>query len=108
MPIQFLNQLRMNYPQFAQRGSNGGYSQQDAEEFYNVISQSIGSALSSVGGDIRSLIGVELDETLTCDESHQEPVIQRTERVNKLVCNIQVASITTLVSSSNCLRLRVE
>ena len=93
MPIQFLNQLRMNYPQFAQRGSNGGFSQQDAEEFYNVIAQSIGAALGSVGGDIRSLIGIELDETLTCSESDQEPVTQRTERVNKLVCNIQVQLI---------------
>ena len=90
MPFQFLNQLRMNYPQFAQRGSNGSFSQQDAEEFYNVICQSITVSLGSVGGDTGNLIGIELEETLTCNESDQEPLIQRTEKVNKLICNIQV------------------
>lgn len=93
MPAQFLNQLRVNYPQFAQRSGNGGFSQQDAEEFYNVVTQSLGSALGTVGVDIKNLLGMDLEEVLTCSECEQEESVKRIEKVNKLVCNIQVLLI---------------
>ena len=37
MPFRFLSQLREKYPQFAQQGRTGAYSQQDAEECWSQL-----------------------------------------------------------------------
>ena len=81
--------LRNQFPVFAQTGSNGGFMQQDAEEFYNTLVQSVANGLSSVNKDIKSYIGIELEEELTCAEAAEEPSTKRTENVYKLTCNIQ-------------------
>lgn len=67
--------------------------QQDAEEFYNTLTQMLNGGLESLGSDgvaaKDSLLNVKLEETLTCTESDMEPSVVRTETVNRLVCNIQ-------------------
>lgn len=81
--------LRSQFPTFAQQGSNGGFMQQDAEEFYNTMVQSVASGLASVNKNINSFIGIEMEEELTCAETTAETPTKRTENVFKLTCNIQ-------------------
>lgn len=45
MPLQFLLQLRQQYPQFAQQGNTGAYMQQDAEECWTNLLYSLKEAL---------------------------------------------------------------
>jgi len=61
--------------------------QQDAEEFYNIVTQSISAATSP--SDASASLVLEMEETLTCAETDLEPQVVRREIVNKLVCNIQ-------------------
>lgn len=68
--------------------------QQDAEEFYNILLSEIINCLQLLPQDdptnrFESLLGLQVSETLTCEETDQEPVLLRTDYVNKLVCNIQ-------------------
>ncbi len=37
MPFRFLSQLRASFPQFAEQGRTGAYSQQDAEECWSQL-----------------------------------------------------------------------
>jgi hypothetical protein len=117
-PFAFIQLLRTQFPQFAQRVSSGGFMQQDAEEFYNVVAHAIGAGLEAAGEDARKYLTIgachlctvcirhsfrrfaysqllrylELEESLTCQETSDELPVVRSERVNKLVCNIQVGS----------------
>lgn len=88
-PQAFVMTLRSQFPTFAQQGSNGGFMQQDAEEFYNTMVQSVASGLASVNKNINSFIGIEMEEELTCAETTAETTTKRTENVYKLTCNIQ-------------------
>lgn len=63
--------------------------QQDAEEFYNTLVQSVAAGLSSVNQNINSFIGIEMEEELTCAETTAESSSKRTDHVFKLTCNIQ-------------------
>jgi ubiquitin carboxyl-terminal hydrolase 14 len=85
-PMQFVNLLRGNFPQFAQRSqSSGGFMQQDAEEFYNILAQSLTTSLSSKGERFNSYLGLEMEETLICQETDAEAAVVKGETVNKLV-----------------------
>eukprot|EP00607_Mallomonas_marina_P006421 CAMPEP_0182428190 /NCGR_PEP_ID=MMETSP1167-20130531/21376_1 /TAXON_ID=2988 /ORGANISM="Mallomonas Sp, Strain CCMP3275" /LENGTH=535 /DNA_ID=CAMNT_0024610931 /DNA_START=66 /DNA_END=1670 /DNA_ORIENTATION=+ len=88
-PMQFVQVLRSNYPQFAQQGPQGGFMQQDAEELYNIVTQSLAGALTDTETKFDTILGLEMEETLTCTESSLEPEVKRKDQVNKLVCNIQ-------------------
>ena len=90
-PSQFVTVLRQLFPQFAQTSPRGGgYMQQDAEEFYNTMVQSLSQGLQAVGGHAgKTCLTFELEETLSCAESDAESMSVRRESVNKLVCNIQ-------------------
>lgn len=70
--------------------------QQDAEEFYAAVSQCLSRGASSIGRDYSSILGIELEERLTCQETDLEPSITKIEAANKVVCNIQGASPLTL------------
>jgi ubiquitin carboxyl-terminal hydrolase 14 len=61
--------------------------QQDAEEFYNRITESIKEAIGR--DEFGSLLGIELEEQLTCAETDLEAPVTRHETVNKIVCTIQ-------------------
>lgn len=89
VPQSFVMTLRSQFPTFAQQGSNGGFMQQDAEEFYNTLVQSVAGGLASVNQNINSFIGIEMEEVLSCAETTAEPSTRRTDNVYKLTCNIQ-------------------
>jgi hypothetical protein len=69
--------------------------QQDAEEFFNVLNQSVVESLASltttVNPEYNRLLGITMEESQTCQETDLEPVVHKTERTNKVVCNIQKA-----------------
>jgi ubiquitin carboxyl-terminal hydrolase 14 len=125
-PAQFVMATKMTFPQFAQTGSHGQPMQQDAEEFYSNVLTVIGEEMSgpaairsafrekSVGDEelmgatnvIDALLGIKVEETLTCDELASaattrdedakageapavEPPVVRYDLQRKLVCNIQ-------------------
>lgn len=48
MPMQFLLQLRQQYPQFAQQNNTGMYMQQDAEECWTNLLYSLKEALQVI------------------------------------------------------------
>jgi ubiquitin carboxyl-terminal hydrolase 14 len=101
-PVMFVTQLRSQFPQFAQTSAqSGGYMQQDAEEFYNVLAMSISSALEASGADgVRardSLLNMQADETISCTECPEEPATTRRVNINRLVCNIQGGHGSTTV-----------
>jgi ubiquitin carboxyl-terminal hydrolase 14 len=120
---------KVTFPQFAQTGPHGQPMQQDAEEFYSNVLTVVGEEMSglmaiqsafkekSVGEDelmgatnvVDALLGIKVEETLTCDELPLAPVASSTDGVEgsagevsaveppvirydlqrKLVCNIQ-------------------
>jgi hypothetical protein len=96
--MQLVGNLRSSFPQFAQTGQNGAFMQQDAEEFLNILTQSIVESLasltSSVNPEFNRLLGINLEEQQICQETDLEPVINKTEKANKIVCNIQNAQLT--------------
>ncbi|KAF1348654.1 ubiquitin carboxyl-terminal hydrolase [Delphinella strobiligena] len=104
-PLVFLNALRQNYPQFAQKAKDGhGYAQQDAEEAWSSIIQTVrqklklGDATASSStpankrGDnwIDNYMAGTFDQTMTCDDAAatEEPV-KSEDIFFKLDCNIR-------------------
>jgi len=100
-PSQLVSTMRQQFPQFMQGVREGHPAQQDAEELFNAITQSMQVALSEPSilpaTHWDSMLGLEMEETLVCAESDAEAAIVKTEKVNKLVCNIQ----NSLLSGSN-------
>lgn len=104
-PLVFLNALRGSYPQFAQKSKDGhGYAQQDAEEAWSSILQTVrqklkaGQSSSSSStpanqrGDswIDNYMAGTFDQVMTCDEegANEEPVKSQ-DIFFKLDCNIR-------------------
>jgi len=146
-PSTFVLSTKMAFPQFAQTGPGGAPMQQDAEEFYSgLLTIAAGQTkgmdlmkgaftdtnrtlpLDHHGGGgwngadnlIDALFGIQMEETLTCDElqgagttsqdatpsdamdvdseAHKQPTLEppvtRQDLHRKLVCNIQGGSDT--------------
>ena len=94
-PYSFVHNLRTNYPQFAETTREGRYMQQDAEEFYNTLTAAVQREVDrSPNNPFSSLLGVEVEEQLTCTEADTEPSIVKRESVNKLVCNINGGAVS--------------
>lgn len=104
-PFVFWSALRQNYPQFAQKNkSNVGYAQQDAEEAWSSILQTIrqklktGDASSSSATPANQLgdswvdryMAGTFDQVMTCDEqgATEEPTTTK-DIFFKLDCNIR-------------------
>jgi ubiquitin carboxyl-terminal hydrolase 14 len=99
-PHLLVRATKVLFPQFAQTGPHGQPLQQDAEEFYSQVLQKIASELPGSTSDshdnvVDSLFGLDLEETLTCSESPDEPPVVSHDWHRKLVCNIQGGSDTT-------------
>lgn len=47
-PHQFVDILRSTFPQFAQQNNHGNYLQQDADEFFTILMDSVAKGLSTV------------------------------------------------------------
>lgn len=137
-PIGFLQVLRQVNPQFAEvdrsgkggmMGGAGGYAQQDAEECYQAIINTLrnvpgldasGSSVAAHGGTAaaQSSIGErklvdqylmgEMRRELTCDEAPEEPASVSTEQVLKIECNIINTTNFMLTGILNSLDTKVE
>ena len=89
-PIVFVQLLRAHFPQFAQM-IHGHYMQQDAEEFFNILSTELTNGISAFNqqqqqnttsspafqqnnsssnqqSSLDSLLTLQVEETLTCNE----------------------------------------
>jgi len=97
-PLVFLQVLRAAFPQFAQKGSNGAYMQQDAEECWTQIMLSLGQRLpkmetpeekpSGNNSIIHQLFGGEMISALSNSENSEEPIITKLDNFLKLSCHI--------------------
>jgi ubiquitin carboxyl-terminal hydrolase 14 len=108
-PMRFLTTLRQVFPQFASQARNGAYMQQDAEECWTGIMETLrqlttaahrpadgngsGDAGAAVGGGVqpvvKELFGMDLATVLKSPETGEERAEQRTEFSFK--CNITSA-----------------
>mmetsp|Transcript_48425 Transcript_48425/g.115238 ORF Transcript_48425/g.115238 Transcript_48425/m.115238 type:complete len:521 (-) Transcript_48425:159-1721(-) len=88
-PHEFLNSLRTSFPQFAQRGENGGWAQQDAEECLTQIMQVLSSKVKEDGKSVvEDLFGIEMDIEVKATEG-DEPAYTEKEKVLKMACHIE-------------------
>lgn len=97
-PLMFLNALRSNFPQFAQKSKTGhGYAQQDAEEAWSSIIQTMRQKLRLKDGEdagpsnwVDRYMAGTFDQTMTCDDpaADEEPINTK-DVFLKLDCNIR-------------------
>ncbi|KAF5376058.1 hypothetical protein D9615_007696 [Tricholomella constricta] len=130
-PMSFLSTLRQVNPQFAEmdRGSKvpgmaGGYAQQDAEECFGQIINTLRN-VPGLSADSSSLSPSEQASTnpkkfveqylmgemrreLTCDEASTEEASVTHENVLKIECNINVSTNFMLTGIMNSLDQKVE
>lgn len=85
LPYRFLQTLRTFYPQFNEM-KQGRHMQQDADEFFGALMSAI--TQNGMTPEFMRAIGLRMEETLTCTESAEEPIVKRDDVVYKLVCNI--------------------
>ena len=101
-PLRFLTTLRQVFPQFASQGRNGAYMQQDAEECWTGIMETLrqqltgtqdraadGAGWAGAAGAhpvVKELFGMDLATVLKSPETGEERSEQRTEFSFK--CNI--------------------
>jgi len=107
-PIIFLQVLHMVFPQFAEKGENGGYQQQDANECWTQIVRSLqqklkaieggpeametdagASASAQTAGFIDQYFGGEFESTMKCTEAPDEGESKSSEKFLQLSCFIQ-------------------
>jgi hypothetical protein len=95
----FLQQLHSNYPQFAEKGPQGGLMQHDAEECWNAVLMSLARSVPRLGAAaderpsqenslVSDLFQGVMETRFTCEESEAEPVVVKDEPFQKLTCNI--------------------
>jgi len=97
-PFRFLATLRAVFPQFAAQGRGGVYMQQDAEECWTGILETLRQRLPAPPGAggaqppafLRSLFGIDLATRLRCEQTGEERAEEKTEYTLK--CNIVTAS----------------
>ena len=98
-PIMFLTTLRQKFPQFAERAKSGhgGYAQQDAEEVWSQLVQTLHESLPLKNGQeqqgfktwVDKFMGGKFEVTTTCDDAPDEEPVVNTEEFHDLKCNIQ-------------------
>ncbi|OMH86095.1 Ubiquitin carboxyl-terminal hydrolase 14 [Zancudomyces culisetae] len=91
-PVKLLSSLQALYPQFAEREQSGmAYKQQDAEECWNVIMNTLAAQLKVEGGSknlIDSYFGGEMVTTYKCKEAPDEMETTKVDAFRKLDCRI--------------------
>ncbi|BFY99755.1 hypothetical protein BsWGS_02795 [Bradybaena similaris] len=108
-PIIFLQILHMAYPRFAEKGENGSYQQQDANECWTEIVRSLQQKLKPViplrngepmetgtnsqaaaeCGFIDQYFGGEFETIMKCNEAPEEGEVRTTEKFLQLSCFIE-------------------
>lgn len=102
-PLVFLQVLRAAFPQFAQKGQNGAYMQQDAEECWTQIMLSLGQKLPRINAPadekpaptnsaVFQLFGGEMLSTLANQENAEEEKVVKKDHFFKLSCHISNAT----------------
>lgn len=100
-PMIFTQCLRTIYPQFDQtHPETGRHMQQDADECFNQILHSLSTQLTWVPKEgpglkgaknmVDYLFGMEVEETLECSETKDEPQQKSSSIWRKLRCNIDL------------------
>jgi ubiquitin carboxyl-terminal hydrolase 14 len=97
-PAQFLILLRQVNPQFGERGPQGMYMQQDAEECWGEILSRLASALKKdeageapgQSNEVDQLFSMTMKMTDKCDEGGSDEVVHRSEEARTLKCHISV------------------
>ncbi|KAI5778676.1 ubiquitin C-terminal hydrolase-like protein [Geopyxis carbonaria] len=91
-PLVFLESLRRAFPQFAQKGKDGRYSQQDAEECYSQIIHQLQTKLRDQDGSfIQKYMSGKMSSIVKCtEETPDEPPLESTESFLNLKCHITV------------------
>ncbi|KAF1827966.1 cysteine proteinase [Dissoconium aciculare CBS 342.82] len=97
-PLLFLTTLRQKFPQFAEKAKSGhGYAQQDAEEVWSQLIQTLGTSLKLKDSEesgpafkswIDKYMGGKFEVTTKCDDAPEEEVTTNSEDFNDLKCNI--------------------
>ncbi|KAF8654777.1 hypothetical protein AX16_003432 [Volvariella volvacea WC 439] len=126
-PHQFLQTLRQVNPQFAERDRSGkgsaglpglgGYAQQDAEECYTQVINTLrnvpGIGPNGAGNTegkkfVDQYLMGEVQRTLTCDEAPEEPPSVQIEHILKLESNITITTNYMATGLQNALDTKVE
>lgn len=105
-PIILLQFLHMAFPQFAEKGEQGQYLQQDANECWVQVMRVLQQKLEPIEGDtemetdsgaaaapkkksfIDQFFGIEFESTMKCTESEEEEVTKSKENQLQLSCFI--------------------
>eukprot|EP00199_Chlamydomonas_sp_CCMP681_P000977 CAMPEP_0119108676 /NCGR_PEP_ID=MMETSP1180-20130426/15598_1 /TAXON_ID=3052 ORGANISM="Chlamydomonas cf sp, Strain CCMP681" /NCGR_SAMPLE_ID=MMETSP1180 /ASSEMBLY_ACC=CAM_ASM_000741 /LENGTH=509 /DNA_ID=CAMNT_0007094321 /DNA_START=16 /DNA_END=1548 /DNA_ORIENTATION=- len=88
-PFLFLQQLRAQFPQFAQQGQGGAFSQQDAEECWTNLMYALREKVKVEGAAqpvVEQLFGIKTLLQLKCEQSEEE--MQEEATTYALKCNI--------------------
>lgn len=88
-PTLCLSSLHRFFPQFAQRGQQGGLMQHDAEELLNAITTVLKEGLGGTDRSLKEFMSMDLEQTLTCKESPSETPKVKVDTLDKLACSIQ-------------------
>lgn len=128
-PMQFLSILRQENPQFAEvdrreKSMMRGYAQQDAEECYSFIIQTLRnvpglsgegttlatSAQAAVGSQsfVEQYMMGKMRRELTCIEAPEEPASIMSEQILKVECNITINTNHMLTGIMNSLDQKLE
>jgi len=92
-PIILLQVLHMAFPRFAERGENGGYQQQDANECWVEVLRMLqaktnATETSSKGNAIDQFFGIECSSETKCNEAPEETPSLTTEKFLQFSCYI--------------------
>ncbi|KAI9635502.1 CNG04540-like protein [Dioszegia hungarica] len=111
LPMDLLSTLRVLAPQFAERDARGQYAQQDADEAWTQIINSLRSSIPGESGSssfIDGLMGIQLRTSQKCLDNVEETMTERSETVLKLECNISVTTNFLLSGIQESLSQQVE
>ncbi|KAI0076894.1 cysteine proteinase [Panus rudis PR-1116 ss-1] len=121
-PTGFLSALRQAYPQFAElsrggaKGLGAAYAQQDAEECYTQLINSLKEVPGLPGPSgtnngkkfVEQFLMGEMRRELKCDEAPEEPASVTTEKVLKVECNISITTNYMLSGIMDALEGKIE
>lgn len=93
MPIILLEMLHIMFPQFAEKGENGLFAQQDANECWSELVKVLQQKLKIKAGDsaadfIGKYFGGQFVSKMTCKDNDQEEATTSTESFLQLSCFI--------------------
>ena len=86
VPLSFVMVFRQLLPQFAERGQNGGFKQQDAEECWTTL---MSMMVTQLPGELMNKMFMgEMTETMRCLEAPEEEPTVRSSSFAKLTCPV--------------------